>query len=494
MRNRLIIILLLLIAYQASYSQVKARLEFPYKDNVHDYCVIPMEEKGVLIATLSEDVTDGKRMLKTEHYDTNLKLRSYDSTRVDRSLEFREYVYQNGSCYAILRKVGHTLWGPKMVRGGEFTVVSYNPEKHKTEILNGEIPHNGTMDELVVGDHVMVFTSLMKNLDHIGLTDLSTGETKIIVPEIKGCKRRSLYILENTVTDDEICSLVRTKKDVYLVRFNKQGVQNSCVNLTSDVSQRLLTASISKKGNCYLLTGTYTNHKKKGEAQGIYFAKIEGDRIAFVRLYNFLDMENFTSFMSNRGQKKVERKKERAERRGKELSMNSLMASHEIKEYNGNYYYVGEAYYPTYTTTSTGFSTTTVFNGYQYTHALLAKFDAEGKLLWDNCFPMDPRRKPMRVIRFVATEFDGDNVTALYPDRKMLVSKQFRNTDGQVVQDRQKEVMETDNEEEDVKKAKDTETAYWYGDNFIVHGTQIVKNNQTGERRKVIFINKYSMK
>ena len=80
MRNRLIIILLLLIAYQASNAQVKARLEFPYKDNIHDYCVIPMEDKGVLIATLSEEVTDGKRMLKTDHYDTNLKLRSNDST------------------------------------------------------------------------------------------------------------------------------------------------------------------------------------------------------------------------------------------------------------------------------------------------------------------------------------------------------------------------------------------------------------------------------
>ena len=66
MRNRLIFILLLLIAYQASYSQVKARLEFPYKDNIHDFCVIPMEDKGVLIATLSEEMSDGKWVLKTE--------------------------------------------------------------------------------------------------------------------------------------------------------------------------------------------------------------------------------------------------------------------------------------------------------------------------------------------------------------------------------------------------------------------------------------------
>ena len=93
----------------------------------------------------------------------------------------------------------------------------------------------------------------------------------------------------------------------------------------------------------------------------------------------------------------------------------------------------------------------------------------------------------------MAAGFDGKNVNALYPDKRLLVSKLFRDTDGEVVQDKQKEVMDTGDENEDVKKAKDTETAYWYGDNFLVHGIQVVKNNATGERRKVIFINKYSI-
>ena len=69
----------------------------------------------------------------------------------------------------------------------------------------------------------------------------------------------------------------------------------------------------------------------------------------------------------------------------------------------------------------------------------------------------------------------------------------FSDADGEVVQDKQKEVMETGDEDEDVRKARDTETAYWHGDNFLVYGTQIVKNNATGDRRKVIFINKYSI-
>ena len=72
------------------------------------------------------------------------------------------------------------------------------------------------------------------------------------------------------------------------------------------------------------------------------------------------------------------------------------------------------------------------------------------------------------------------------------MSKLFSDSNGRVVRDKQKEVMETGDEDEDVRKARDTETAYWYGDNFLVYGTQVVRNNATGGRRKVIFINKYS--
>lgn len=43
---------------------------------------------------------------------------------------------------------------------------------------------------------------------------------------------------------------------------------------------------------------------------------------------------------------------------------------------NGYYYYLGEAYYPTYITTRDAFGGVyTMFSGYFYTHAVLVKFD-----------------------------------------------------------------------------------------------------------------------
>ena len=84
-------------------------------------------------------------------------------------------------------------------------------------------------------------------------------------------------------------------------------------------------------------------------------------------------------------------------------------------------------------------------------------------------------------------------ILCLYGDGKQLVSKIFSDSDGSVVKDRQKELLETDDDREDVKKAGLTNTLHWYDNNFMVFGNQVVKNHATGERRRVIYINKYTM-
>jgi hypothetical protein len=63
-----------------------------------------------------------------------------------------------------------------------------------------------------------------------------------------------------------------------------------------------------------------------------------------------------------------------------------------------------------------------------------------------------------------------------------------------VVSDRKAEVLETDDEAEDIKKTRSSNAQHWYGDNFLVYGDQVVKNNDTGKRRRVYFINKYTIK
>ena len=100
----------------------------------------------------------------------------------------------------------------------------------------------------------------------------------------------------------------------------------------------------------------------------------------------------------------------------------------------------------------------------------------------------------MYVKRFISGTMMGKDVKLIFTDGKWLVSKLFKNSDGTILQDRKTERLETADADETVKKVSSSNSLHWYDDNFIVYGTQVVKNKETGERRKVFSITKYTIK
>ena len=93
--------------------------------------------------------------------------------------------------------------------------------------------------------------------------------------------------------------------------------------------ERIISASASKAGDKYFVTGTYSR-SKKGGAEGIFFSELKDNKFNNIKFYNFLDLKNFTDYMSDRKQAKIERRKEKAKKAGKEYALKYLMASHRI--------------------------------------------------------------------------------------------------------------------------------------------------------------------
>ena len=465
-----------------SRAQVTARVEFPYREYKDTYTT-PMGEYGVLEQMFDKKTQDDKRWFKIQHYNTNLKLVATDSMLISKDMELYTCESDREICYSILRESDDS-----------FLIVAYNTNTHKTNVVEGEYTHKGSMRSLCIENGYLVFSSTQKKIERIGIVNLKNGDTKYSDIHIDGVRDKKIFILENTIIDGEINSLVKVEENVYLMRFGLDGSTRSRILLTKDMKEYICNASVSKSGGKYFLTGTYTN-KKEGMAQGIYFAQLEGDKFKFIKFYNFLNLKNFTEYMSSKKKAKVERRKEKAEKNGKEYSLNYHIASHKIMSENGYYYYLGEAYYPTYTTTRDGFGGVyATFNGYFYTHAVLVKFDNQGNIVWDNCFKMEPREKPFFVKAFVSASLKGNNVSTVFTDGKRLTSKLFRNSDGEVVKDRNTEILETIGDGESIKRARYTDSMHGYDENFIVHGNQTVKNSKTNERRRVRYISKYTIK
>ena len=76
----------------------------------------------------------------------------------------------------------------------------------------------------------------------------------------------------------------------------------------------------------------------------------------------------------------------------------------------------------------TGTTTTThteqVFDGFQYTHAVLVNFDSEGKIVWDQCFEMWPAYKPFYVKKFISLAQDNeDAINMVFVSKEQICSK-----------------------------------------------------------------------
>ncbi len=479
--NKTIYFLLFLLCSTVSHAQVTARVELPYREYKEVYTV-PMGEHGVLQQAFDKKAQDDKRWFKIMHYNTNLKQVATDSMLINKGMDFYTYLSDREMCYTILRESDDS-----------FLIVAYNTITNKTKVVEGEYTHKGSMRSLCIENGYLVFSSTQKKLERIGIVNLKNGDTKYTDIHIDDVRDKNIFILENTIIDGEVNSLVKVEDDVYLMRFGLDGSIHNRILLTKDMKEYLRSASISKSSGKYFLTGTYTK-EKGGMAQGIYFAQLEGDKFKFIKFHNFLSLKNFTEYMSSKKKAKVERRKEKAEKNGKEYSLNYYMANHKIMSENGYYYYLGEAYYPTYSTTRDAFGGVShYFNGYFYTHAVLVKFDNQGNIVWDNCFKMEPREKPFYVKIFVSASLKGSNVSTVFTDGKKLTSKLFRNSDGEVVKDRNTEILETIGEDE-IKRARYTNSVHWYDENFLVYGHQTVKNSKTNERRRVTYISKYTIK
>ena len=62
--------------------------------------------------------------------------------------------------------------------------------------------------------------------------------------------------------DNTIYALVSADNDIQLVRLDMQGKELGTTNLTADMPERIISASASKAGDKYFVTGTYSRSKK----------------------------------------------------------------------------------------------------------------------------------------------------------------------------------------------------------------------------------------
>jgi hypothetical protein len=477
--------------------QFEKRIELELK-NGYENEVIHKSLLGyfVMESTADEEINNQVEV-KYDLFDSNLELIKTASIQIPSKMRFAETYANDDNIYNIYKN-----------KKGDFIITKIQIKDLNITKTTGIIPPKTQFQDMKILGSSAWFYAVIKNEPFIYRIDLESGKGKVI-PVMSGSfspkkiKMENYQLLEKS-NELQIYLSKKIQKGVYkmdVIRVKENGELDKTFTLSDKNASIISSVSGNRLSeNRIIYTGTYSK-KVLGQSEGLFFCESVDDKTNYINYYNFLDLKDFLSYLPEKKQEKIEKKKKRKEDQGKQFSINYSIASHDIIELPDGYLFLGEAYYPTYRTeqymttqtvngiTSTVMHYRTIFDGYQYTHAILTKFSKQGELLWDVCFEMFPNNKPFQVKEFIdISEQTENSICMVFSTRNNVVSK-IVDFNGNVLSDNKWDIIET-GKETDKTRWTVSSSDYWFDNYFLVYGSQKIKDQQDKSKRKVFFVNK----
>jgi hypothetical protein len=540
------ITVLMVVSAIAQKSQ-PLRVEIEAKKGSDNYNIVPLGAAGLIMFYESDERSNGKKMWEFSKYNTNLKEEWTKEVPIPPSSSLvKFYVDEKSSTLYVLlgylKHNGSTTYNNASDVSGSFQIVNMNTETGANTTTLGKFPSSLSVTDFMVinnkasimgltdpGSTVaclqscLTFTcipaitglTLYKYKSEIINVDLENGKSNVIPVRYKG----NTLILSSNIVDDNppyIKAFVRNKPKAkmltqYINDYSANGELIKTTILNPTIGKMISSAKYEKiSDNEAVMIGTYDNQYIAGwvlnpassdatgmttNSEGIYFSKFTGGQQDTMEFYPFSKLQNFLSYMDPGDVKQAIKRKNRAEKRGEELDVNYNILTHNIIKRNNEYILIGEAYYPEFQTqcyttyASNGFPIqhcTTVFVGYRYTHAIIADFNKDGELLWDNCFPIQDILTFNLKERVKVMTSDNDNEIVLAYSYGGSIKSQIIEGD-KVVQGKEENKIETAYANDQVKEDWSSDMDLWYDNYFLTWGYEKIKNEEANKGKRTVF-------
>ncbi len=525
-------LLVLVCCAGTAQAQRKQRLELDAaKENAENMHIVPIESDGVV---LFSDKGKGKYVFT--RYDTNLQQDWSVDCLVNSSLDLTRYVYRNKAIYLLFSRFkSPTYQVVKLnVRAGFAVKYDFN-SLDKLDIVDFDAIGN---DIFVAGttrdEPVLLRINLLERNTKVLPTafrvraDIQSIEADSVHQVINAVfvttkEREKRVFIKSYSTDGEVVTNVSLMADEN-IRYDLLGGKVS--NL--DSSNQLVIGTYGTQGPIYSRASTY-NFWGWGQgsvflgtadySQGMYITQLKDGAETFTRYHSFTDFKNFFNFMQGRDKERMEAKIKKQKEKGKDLKLQYRLLVHDIIQRNGQYIMIAEAYYPEYRNTNwagnsmygspwgfgmgnpmgpwgygpySGLRNYPVFDGYVYTHAVIAGFDMKGNLLWDNSFEID-NVKTFVLKEKVKVSIGNEQITLAYNQGDKLKTKVVQ---GNAIADGKEEMSLVNYEGDKVKKSSTDDIEFWYDNHFLAWGYQRIQNNENEQvrgRRDIFYLEKIDL-
>lgn len=482
-------------------AQQTTRIELPPPGSSESYKTVPLGEKGVLLISKPT-----KNSYNVQKFDTNLEKSWSIDGPIEANLDYVTCTYDGQSVFLLFSRYRSSIY--------QIVKVNIGPGFVESFIIN-------TVDRFQITE----FKSLGYSLFLAGTVreqpvlihaDLFSSQTKVLPPATK-----STHVIQSIDVDREqrlinVSFSVRKGRQTSLLvhSYSEVGKLLSPISVTPEKDFSLLNGRLQMLNDSVkLIIGTYGYQNMQSTSstasQGLFIARFVNDEVSFMRYHSFTDFRNFFGYLSERQKEKMERRIQKKKEEGNDLRLNYRLLIHDIIPKGNQYMMVAEVFYPEYRspnpsltpasylgnpwTYGTPFGTglynpwywnplysvgntynQQIFDGFVYTHAVVAGFDQDGKLVWDNSFNFD-HVKSMELHEKINVELKEDGQTRLvYSKEGAIHSKIIRGET--VISDGKSTPLGTSFEGDKVRKTSTDAISFWFDHFYLAWGEQKITN------------------
>lgn len=500
-----------------SLSAQQRRLEIPIPSTSASIFTIPVGREGVMLLTQT-----GKNSYHIDRFDTNMdRSWSVDGT-ITEGLEYVTYSYDGRNVYLLFSRSKSNVYEViKVYVGPGFTEKFEIHSVDKMEISQFKAFNDG-----------IYIAGVVREQPILSYTNLQTRQNRLLNATFKGQAEVQAIDVDSVTNRVNVTYCVRKSRDYSIVvkSFDDVGKQLSEIVVTPDEDYALLDGRLSVLNDgTQLMIGTYgyrnMQSPTKGRiVQGLYICKVTENEVLPLKYYSFTDFKNFYSYLSPRDLERRERQIARKKEKGSDYKVNTQLLLHDVIQKDGQLIIVAEAFQATFRNQSNpwgygggpwgygpggGFypgwgwgmyslnpwyfgnrglynNGSQVFDGWQYTHAVVAGINQQGAIVWDNSFEID-QTKSMSLREKVKVNLQNDQLTMVYSDKGRLMSKSIKGD--MVLENGTAQAIATGSAGDKIRRQGTDNLDYWYDNYFLAWGFQRITNDADG-RRTVFYLNK----
>ncbi|MBE0646370.1 MAG: hypothetical protein IH596_01150 [Bacteroidales bacterium] len=481
------------------------RIEIPVQSDKETHRIIPCGKAGMILFYKSVEVTtDFSTLWYFTYYDRNLQKIWVKSAPILSSLEYKDIDIRGDTLYLCFE-------ADKKNRNRDvnFQILHIALPSGSFVLNNGKIPDQGVILSFeVVGRKAFIGLNNEEEKSSLLLMDLPTGQTNIIplMPEDKSA------LLHCSASPDGtnltlLVSKILTKRtaELYLCKFRSDGTKEFEVKISTNTLTNEFTniTEISPSESETLIIGSYsanpgTKKATEEESTGLVTVSFVSVVQKSIEYYNFLDLKNIKQLLSEKDVLSLRKKSIKKSRADQEYSLDFSLLLHQIIPWKGQLIVAAEAYHPQYHTESfTDYdfygrpytNTYSVFDGYRFTGIILAAFDKDGKMVWDNAmsiknllsFNLEPK---------INLYLTGNEIVLTYLSEGKIACRIIR--ESETVEKTTFSEMELNSTNDKLLNETRSRMVHWYEDYFLCYGYQEIRDISKGgnDKRLVYFCNK----